>query len=95
VKKNLQLALFSAFLLWLAWPPIPFTALILLVAFVPLLQAAENIIQSDEKKKGKLIWRIALICFFIWNTASIYWVFNSLFLGSPLDGSFFLALFPT
>ncbi len=48
------------------------------MAFVPLLQAAENIIQSDEKKKGKLIWRIALICFFIWNTASIYWVFNSL-----------------
>jgi apolipoprotein N-acyltransferase len=78
VKKNYQLALLSAFLLWLAWPPIPFTALILLVALVPLLQAAENIIQSDEKKKGKLIWRIALGCFFIWNTACIYWVFNSL-----------------
>ncbi len=78
MKKNYQLALLSAFLLWLAWPPIPFTALILLVALVPLLQAAENIIQSDEKKKGKLIWRIALGCFFIWNTACIYWVFNSL-----------------
>lgn len=78
MKKNYQLALLSAFLLWLAWPPIPFTALILLVALVPLFQAAENIIQSDEKKKGKQIWRIALICFAIWNTASIYWVFNSL-----------------
>jgi apolipoprotein N-acyltransferase len=78
VKKNYQLALLSAFLLWLAWPPIPFTALILLVALIPLFQAAENIIQSEEKKKGKLIWRIAIICFFIWNTASIYWVFNSL-----------------
>jgi apolipoprotein N-acyltransferase len=78
VKKNYQLALLSAFLLWLAWPPIPFTALILLVALIPLFQAAENIIESDEKKKGKQIWRIALICFFIWNTASIYWVFNSL-----------------
>lgn len=72
------MALLSAFLLWLAWPPIPFTALILLVALIPLFQAAENIIQSEEKKKGKLIWRIAIICFFIWNTASIYWVFNSL-----------------
>jgi apolipoprotein N-acyltransferase len=78
MKKNYQLALLSAFLLWLAWPPITFTALILLVALVPLLQAAENIIQSEEKKKGRLIWRIAIICFFIWNTACIYWVFNSL-----------------
>jgi apolipoprotein N-acyltransferase len=78
MKKNYQLALLSAFLLWLAWPPIPFTALILLVALVPLLQAAENIIQSKEKKKGRLIWRIAIICFFIWNTTCIYWVFNSL-----------------
>jgi len=78
VKKNYQLALLSAFLLWLAWPPIPFTALILLVALVPLLQATENIIQSEEKKKGRLIWRTAIICFFIWNTACIYWVFNSL-----------------
>ena len=78
MKKNYQLALLSAFLLWLAWPPIPFTAIILIVALVPLLQAAENIIQSEEKKKGRLIWRIAIICFFIWNTACIYWVFNSL-----------------
>jgi apolipoprotein N-acyltransferase len=78
MKKNYQLALLSAFLLWLAWPPIPFTALILLVALVPLLQAAENIILSERKKKGRLIWRIAIICFFIWNTACIYWVFNSL-----------------
>ena len=78
MKKNYQLALLSAFLLWLAWPPMPFTAVILLVALVPLLQAAENIIQSEEKKKGRLIWRIAIICFFIWNTACIYWVFNSL-----------------
>ena len=78
MKKNYQLALLSAFLLWLAWPPIPFTALILLVALVPLLQAVENIIQSEEKKKGRLIWRTAIICFFIWNTACIYWVFNSL-----------------
>lgn len=78
MKKNYQLALLSAFLLWLAWPPIPFTALILLVGLIPLFQAAENIIESDEKKKGKQIWRIALICFLIWNTASIYWVFNSL-----------------
>lgn len=70
--------------MWLAWPPIPFTALILLVALIPLFHAAENIIESDEKKKGKQIWRIALICFLIWNTASIYWVFNSLHAVMPV-----------
>ncbi|MFA6944363.1 MAG: apolipoprotein N-acyltransferase [Pedobacter sp.] len=78
MKRNYQLALFSSFLLWLAWPPIPFTALILMVAMVPVLLAVENIIQSQAQKKGKLIFRTAFLCFFVWNTASIYWVFNSL-----------------
>ncbi|WP_276359137.1 apolipoprotein N-acyltransferase [Daejeonella sp. H1SJ63] len=78
MKANYRLALLSAFLLWFAWPPVPFTAWILLFAFVPLLQAGDNIINSDEPKKGKQIWRTAFLCFFIWNTASIYWVFNSL-----------------
>lgn len=78
MKANYRLALLSAFLLWFAWPPVPFTAWILLVAFVPLLQASENILNSDRAGKGKLIWKTAFLCFFVWNTASIYWVFNSL-----------------
>lgn len=78
MKANYRLALLSAFLLWFAWPPIPFTAWILLVAFVPLLQAFENILNSNRVQKGKLIWKTAFLCFFVWNTASIYWVFNSL-----------------
>ena len=94
MKKNYQLALLSAFLLWLAWPPIPFTALILLVALIPLFQAAENIIESDEKKKGKQIWRIALICFLIWNTASIYWVFNSLNAVMPVGLALIISQIP-
>ena len=79
MKKNYLLALCSSFLLWLAWPPIPFTALILLVALVPLLLAVEHIIESPGQKKGNSIFRTAFLCFFIWNTASIYWVFNSLY----------------
>jgi apolipoprotein N-acyltransferase len=94
VKKNYQLALLSAFLLWLAWPPMPFTALILLVALIPLFQAAENILESDEKKKGKQIWRIALICFLIWNTASIYWVFNSLNAVMPVGLALIISQIP-
>jgi apolipoprotein N-acyltransferase len=78
MKRNYQLALLSAFLLWFAWPPIPFSSPILLIALVPVLLAIENIIGIQAKKKGKLIFRTAFLCFFAWNTASIYWVFNSL-----------------
>ena len=78
MKRNYLLALLSAFLLWLAWPPIPFSALILLVALVPILLATDNIIQSETRKRGKQVLRTAFLCFFVWNTASIYWVFNSL-----------------
>jgi apolipoprotein N-acyltransferase len=72
------LAVLSAFLLWLGWPPIPHTALLLLVAFVPLLFAVDTIRNSEVQKKGRLIFRLTFLCFFIWNTASIYWVYNSL-----------------
>jgi apolipoprotein N-acyltransferase len=94
VKANYRLALFSAFLLWFAWPPVPFTAWILLFAFLPVLQAIENIIHSDRQKKGKLIWRTAFLCFFVWNTASIYWVFNSLNAVMPLGVALVISLIP-
>ncbi|MFA5243781.1 MAG: apolipoprotein N-acyltransferase [Pedobacter sp.] len=94
MKANYRLALFSAFLLWFAWPPVPFTAWILLFAFLPVLQAIENIIHSDRQKKGKLIWRTAFLCFFVWNTASIYWVFNSLNAVMPLGVALVISLIP-
>ncbi len=94
MKKNYQLALLSSFLLWLAWPPIPFTALILLVALVPLMLAVENIIQSSAKKKGRLIWLTVFLCFFLWNTASIYWVFNSLHAVMPAWVAGIISLIP-
>ena len=94
MKANYRLALLSAFLLWFAWPPVPFTAWILLVAFVPLLQASENILNSDRAGKGKLIWKTAFLCFFVWNTASIYWVFNSLNAVMPSWLAVFISLIP-
>lgn len=78
MKKNYQLALSSAFLLWLAWPPTPFTALLLLVGLVPMLLAVDRIITSDVKNKGKQVFRVAFTGFAIWNTLCIYWVYNSL-----------------
>src|SRR5690606_28609789 len=78
MKKNYGLALCSAFLLWLAWPPIPYTALILLVGLIPLLTSIENIRKSAHPQKARKVFRLAFITFFIWNTASIYWIINSL-----------------
>ncbi len=43
-----------------------------------MLIAIENIIQSASTKKGKQIFWITFLGFFIWNTLSIYWVYNSL-----------------
>ncbi|HYK77969.1 MAG TPA: apolipoprotein N-acyltransferase [Daejeonella sp.] len=78
MKRNIRLAIASAFLLWLAWPPIPFTGPILLIALLPLLLVVDNILESEQGRKGRQVFRLSLLTFFIWNTASIYWVFNSL-----------------
>ena len=72
------LALLSAFLLWLAWPPIPFTTPLLLVALVPLFIALDKISKTELKKQGKRIFLTAGLTFLIWNSASIYWVYNAI-----------------
>jgi len=79
VKNNYILALLSAFLLWLAWPPIPYTSPVLWIAFLPLLIAIERIIQQrDLPKKGRKIYATAFLTAVVWNTASIYWVYHSI-----------------
>lgn len=78
MKKNILLAILSGLLLWIAWPPTPYSTFLLFVGFVPMLVAIENIIQSDYAKKGKKIFGTAFLGFFVWNTLSIYWVYNAL-----------------
>jgi apolipoprotein N-acyltransferase len=78
MKRQIWLALLSATLLWLAWPPFSFTSPILLISFLPLLIAIDEIKKSELKKKGKKIFLLSGLTFLVWNTASIYWVFNSL-----------------
>jgi len=78
-KQTYLLALSSAILLWLAWPPIHFTTPLLLIALVPLLVAVDDIRKNPLKtKKGKHIFLHAGLTFLIWNTASIYWVYNAI-----------------
>jgi apolipoprotein N-acyltransferase len=78
MKKNILLSVLSGLLLWIAWPPTQYTSFLLLVGFVPMLVAIENIILSNTPKKGKKIFHISFLGFFIWNTLCIYWVYNSL-----------------
>jgi apolipoprotein N-acyltransferase len=46
MKKNIFLSILSGLLLWIAWPPTPYTSFLLFIGFVPMLVAIENIIQS-------------------------------------------------
>lgn len=78
MKKNILLSILSGLLLWIAWPPTPYTTLLLFAGLVPMLLAMENIIQSATVNKGKKLYWTTFLGFFIWNTLSIYWVYNSL-----------------
>ncbi|WP_353134609.1 apolipoprotein N-acyltransferase [Pseudopedobacter sp.] len=77
MTKNILYALISSILLWLAWPPTPYTSPILLFGFLPLLIAIENIFQSNWKNKGRKVFGVAGLCFLTWNTACIYWIWNA------------------
>src|SRR5690606_13223772 len=81
--KNILYALATSFLLWLAWPPISYTSPVLLFALLPILIAIENIHQSNQGNKGRKVFGVTGITFLIWNTTSIYWIWNA----SP-EGSF-------
>ena len=84
MRKNLLLAVFSGLLLWIAWPPTSYTSFLLFVGLVPMLMAMENIIQSNVKQKGRLIFATTFIGFVVWNSLCIYWVYNSLKIIGPV-----------
>ncbi len=94
MQKKYLLALLTAFLLWLGWPPIPYTSPVLLIAFVPLFLAVDQIIASDFRKKGKKIFLVCGAAFLVWNTASIYWVFNSMNAVMPSWIALLISLIP-
>lgn len=93
-KKTVLLALSSSLLMWLAWPPVPYTTLLLLVGLVPLLIALQQIQESDLSNKGKRIFLIAGLTFLTWNTASIYWVYNAISAVNTPFVAFLVSLIP-
>jgi apolipoprotein N-acyltransferase len=78
MKKNILLSILSGLLLWIAWPPTPYSTFLLFIGFVPMLVAMENIIQSTVTKKGKKIFGVTFLGFLVWNVLSTYWVYNAL-----------------
>lgn len=94
MKNSYLLALLSAILLWLAWPPIPYTGVLLLVAFVPLLFAFENIIRSGAAKKGRQIFLVGGLAALVWNVSCIYWVYNSVASVMPVYAAIPISLIP-
>ncbi|MEJ5964426.1 apolipoprotein N-acyltransferase [Pedobacter immunditicola] len=94
-SKNITLlALLSAFILWLAWPPIPYTTPLLLIGLVPLLLAIDKIKNSQLAEKGKQVFLTAGITFFVWNTSCIYWVYNAINAGNNAVVSLLVSLIP-
>ena len=77
LKKKFILAIFSGLLLWLGWPPSQYITFLLFVGLVPMLLAMENIIKSTAKNKGTQIFWVTFTGFFVWNTLSVYWIYNS------------------
>jgi apolipoprotein N-acyltransferase len=88
------LSLLSAFLLWLAWPPISYTAPLLLIGLVPLFIALHYIVKNEGANKGKRIFLTAGLTFLVWNTASIYWVYNAVSAFNNPIVAFFVSLIP-
>src|ERR1700729_2096142 len=78
MKRNIYLSILSGLLLWIAWPPTPYSTFLLFAGFVPMLVAMENIIQSELVKKGKKIFGTTFLGFCVWNILSVYWVYNAL-----------------
>lgn len=93
-KNTVLLALLSSFLMWLAWPPIPYTTPILLVGLVPLFLALQQIFDQKGAKTGKKVFLTAGLTFLVWNTASIYWVYNAISAVNPAVVAIFVSLIP-
>lgn len=77
-RQTYLLALLSALILWLAWPPHIWLAPLLLIGLVPLFIALNDITNKNDKKTGKRVFLTAGLTFLVWNTASIYWVYNAI-----------------
>jgi len=77
LKRNLLLALLSAVLLGLPWHT-PFSGLILLVAWLPLLLLEEDF----TRRQARGCWKYYTLAFLVWNIITTYWIYQATLFGA-------------
>lgn len=82
-KKPLLLlwALLGGTLLWAGWPVSPFPFL-LFIALVPILIIEDQLSTRKVKKSKRKLFGLTYLAFFIWNTSTTWWVWNSTNVGA-------------
>jgi apolipoprotein N-acyltransferase len=75
--RNLILSLLSATLLSMPWHT-PFSGLILLVAWIPLLLLEDDF--SQRNARG--CWKYYALTFLEWNIATTYWIYKATVFGA-------------
>ena len=81
----------SGILLWLAWPPLPFTFLIF-AGFVPLLMAEKIITEKYGKYTGLKAWTAFFTGLALWNILTTWWI-SMTYAGTHQAGSIIAGVF--
>lgn len=79
-KKRILLSLLSGLLLvpaWYEWGH----GLILIITLVPLLLVEDDLDQNKQEFGSLTFFRYASLTFFVWNTATTWWIFNATAIG--------------
>jgi len=71
--KKLLLALFTAILLWIAWPAAGFAPL-LFVALVPLLLLEDTVYKQKNSGAKSRLFAYSYFCFFFFNILNTWWI---------------------
>ena len=77
---KISLALLSGLIMAAAWPTNGF-ALLIFIAFVPLIYLQDVIGNNDNNIKGN-IFLLSFLAFLVWNGLTTWWVWNSTPAGS-------------
>lgn len=80
LKKRILLSLFTGLLLtpaWYEWGH----GLVLVVALIPLLFVEDYLDQHKNEFGSGTFFRYAALAFFVWNTATTWWIVNSTVIG--------------
>ena len=79
--KRIFLSILSGLLLAFSWPEIGVFP-ILFFAFVPLLMLEDNLQKSEVNRRGRKVFWLSFLAFFIFNTITTYWVYHSTLFGA-------------